>query len=375
MAAVNPNITHTAIDGALFAAEVESRQIMSVPNVFLNDAPFAQGRMDVAAILAKLDTNAPAQAAAKMKAQDIFDALIVGAGPSGAAAAIYLARKGLKVAIAAERLGGQVLDTLDIGNFIGTVHIEGPNLARNLEAHINDYQIDVFNNVLATKLQITPNLYTVEFNNNGTLKAKTLLIATGAKWREMNIPGEAEYKTRGVCFCPHCDGPLFKGKKVAVIGGGNSGIEAAIDLAGICAEVTVLEFADKCRADQILLNKANSLSNVTIITNAQTLEVVGDGNKVTGLTYQDRQSKQTAHLECAGIFVQIGLVPNTAWLNQQLNQNARAEIVIDERCQTSQTGIFAAGDCTSVPYKQIIIAAGNGATAALTAFDYLITKN
>jgi len=375
LAAVNPNIKHTAIDGALFAEEVTSRQIMSVPNVFLNGEPFAQGRMDIAQIVAKLDGNSAQKSADKMNQQEVFDSLIIGAGPAGCAAAIYLARKGLKVAMAAERIGGQVLDTMEINNFIGTQHIEGPQLARALEQHVRDYHISIFSGVNARKLSNKDNYHQVAFDNNGQLRAKTIILSTGAKWREMGVSGEAQYKTKGVCFCPHCDGPLFKGKKVAVIGGGNSGVEAAIDLAGITEHVTLLEFADKCRADQILLDKLSSLQNVQIITNAQTTEVIGDGNKVTALNYQDRITSQAKQIELAGIFVQIGLLPNTNWLKGDIDLNQHNEIIINERGQTSLGGVFAAGDCANVPYKQIIIAAGSGATAGLAAFDYLITQN
>jgi len=374
MAVLNPKIKHIAIDGALFADEVENRQIMSVPTVFLNGELFAQGRMDIEVILAKLDGNSANKIAQTMNEQKPFDSLIIGAGPAGISAAIYLARKGLNVAIAGERIGGQVLDTMEINNFIGTVYTEGKQLARDLEHHLRNHQVSIFNNVMADKLISTNNLHQVNFSNGGKLQARTLIVATGAKWREMGVPGEDKYKTRGVCFCPHCDGPLFKNKKVAVIGGGNSGIEAAIDLAGICLNVTVLEFADKCRADQILLNKALSLSNVQIITNAQTTEVIGDGDKVTGLKYQNRLTLQNIQLDCAGIFVQIGLLPNTDWLGANLDLTKYKEIVIDAKGQASRAGIFAAGDCANTPYKQIVIAQGSGATAALSAFDYLITN-
>jgi len=374
MATVNSHIKHVAIDGALFADEVEERGVMSVPTVFLNGKPFAQGRMEITNILGKLDSNADSKIAENMNSQQLFDTLIVGSGPAGVASAIYLARKGLNIAIAGERLGGQVLDTMEINNFIGNSHTEGPKLARDLENHLRDYPITIFNNVIANSLDYFNSSHTVSFTNGGKLQAKTLIVATGAKWREISVPGEDEYKTRGVCFCPHCDGPLFKGKKVAVIGGGNSGIEAAIDLAGICAYVTVLEFADKCKADQILLDKALTLNNIKIITNAKTTKVLGDGNKVNSLEYQNLLDNKIYQLDLAGIFVQIGLLPNTAWVGNNLELNKFNEVIINEKGQTSKAGIFAAGDCATTPYKQIVIATGSGATAALSAFDYLITN-
>ncbi|HTN30305.1 MAG TPA: alkyl hydroperoxide reductase subunit F [Pseudomonas sp.] len=374
MAVLNPNIRHVAIDGALFQDEVEARQVMSVPSIYLNGEVFGQGRMDVAQIVAKLDTGAAARAADTMKTKDAFDVLVVGGGPAGASAAIYAARKGIRTGVAAERFGGQVLDTMSIENFISVPATEGPKLARALEEHVKHYDVDIMNLQRASKLipASEGGLHTVEFENGGRLQAKTVILSTGARWREMNVPGEAEYKAKGVCFCPHCDGPLFKGKRVAVVGGGNSGVEAAIDLAGIVSHVTLLEFGEEMRADAVLQSKLRSLPNVTIHTLAQTTEVLGDGQKVTGLVYKDRTTEQLHTVELEGIFVQIGLLPNSDWLKGSVELNRFGEIVIDAKGQTSVPGVFAAGDVTTVPYKQIVIAVGEGAKASLSAFDHLI---
>ncbi|MBD3738481.1 MAG: alkyl hydroperoxide reductase subunit F [Pseudomonas balearica] len=377
MAVLNPNIHHVAIDGALFQDEVEARQIMSVPSLYLNGEPFGQGRMGVEEILAKLDTGAGARDAEKLKAKSAFDVLVIGGGPAGAAAAIYAARKGIRTGVAAERFGGQVLDTMAIENFISVKETEGPKLARALEEHVREYEVDVMN--LQRASQLVPagddGLHTVRFDNGGELKAKTLILATGARWREMNVPGEQEYRGRGVAYCPHCDGPLFKGKRVAVIGGGNSGVEAAIDLAGIVAHVTLLEFGESLRADAVLQRKLQSLPNVTILTMAQTTEVKGDGQKVTGLVYKDRHSDEVHDLELEGIFVQIGLLPNSDWLKGTVNLSRFGEIEVDAKGQTNIPGVFAAGDVTTVPYKQIVIALGEGAKASLSAFDHLIRSS
>ena len=376
MAVLNPNIRHVAIDGALFQDEVEARQVMSVPSIYLNGEVFGQGRMDVAQILAKLDTGAASRAADAMNAKDAFDVLVVGGGPAGASAAVYAARKGIRTGVAAERFGGQVLDTMSIENFISVKETEGPKLARALEEHVKQYDVDIMNLQRASKLipAGADGLHTVEFENGGRLQAKTVILSTGARWREMNVPGEAEYKAKGVCFCPHCDGPLFKGKRVAVIGGGNSGVEAAIDLAGIVSHVTLLEFGESMRADAVLQAKVRSLPNVTIHTLAQTTEVLGDGQKVTGLVYKDRTTEQLHTVELEGIFVQIGLLPNSDWLKGTVELNRFGEIVVDAKGQTNIPGVFAAGDVTTVPYKQIVIAVGEGAKASLSAFDHLIRQ-
>ncbi|UIP33880.1 alkyl hydroperoxide reductase subunit F [Stutzerimonas chloritidismutans] len=377
MAVLNPNIKHVAIDGALFQDEVEARQIMSVPSIYLNGELFTQGRMSEEEILAKLDTGSSARDAEKLKAKDAFDVLVVGGGPAGAAAAIYAARKGIRTGVAAERFGGQVLDTMAIENFISVKETEGPKLARALEEHVREYDVDIMN--LQRASQLIPagddGLHRVQFENGGELKAKTLILATGSRWREMNVPGEQEYRGRGVAYCPHCDGPLFKGKRVAVIGGGNSGVEAAIDLAGIVAHVTLLEFGEELRADAVLQRKLNSLSNVRVLKMAQTTEVKGDGQKVTGLVYKDRTNDELHNVELEGIFVQIGLLPNSEWLKGALELSRFGEIIVDAKGQTSIPGVFAAGDVTTVPYKQIVIAVGEGAKASLSAFDHLIRSS
>ncbi|MBS1145218.1 MAG: FAD-dependent pyridine nucleotide-disulfide oxidoreductase:Pyridine nucleotide-disulfide [Proteobacteria bacterium] len=378
MAVLNPGVTSTMIDGAMFQDEVNARQIMAVPTTYLNGAEFGAGRMLIEEILAKVDTGAAARAAEALGQKETFDVLVVGGGPAGAAAAIYAARKGIRTGVVAERFGGQVMDTLGIENFISVPYTEGPKLVASLEQHVKEYAVDVMNLQRANKLipaSDNGGLVGLELENGAKLQAKTVILSTGARWREMNVPGEKEYKAKGVCFCPHCDGPLFKGKRVAVIGGGNSGVEAAIDLAGIVAHVTLLEFADTLRADAVLQKKLYSLPNVTVIKSAQTTEVTGDGQKVNGITFKDRVTEEIKHVELEGIFVQIGLLPNTDWLKGTLNLSRFGEIEIDAKGQTSLPGVFAAGDCTTVPYKQIIIAMGAGATASLSAFDHLIRSS
>ncbi|MGS1126131.1 alkyl hydroperoxide reductase subunit F [Rhodanobacter sp. UC4437_H4] len=376
MSVLNPNIQHVAIDGALYQDEVETRQVMSVPTVFLNGELFDQGRMSLEQILARIDTGSSAREAEKIKTKEAFDVLVVGGGPAGAAAAIYAARKGIRTGVAAERFGGQVLDTMAIENFISVPYTEGPKMAAALEQHVHEYDVDVMNLQRAEKLvpasDATHGLVEVQLANGATLKSKTVILSTGARWRQMGVPGEEQYRNKGVAYCPHCDGPLFKGKRVAVIGGGNSGVEAAIDLAGIVSHVTLIEFDSKLRADDVLQRKLRSLPNVDIIVSALTTEVLGDGQKVSALVYKDRVSDEMHTLELEGIFVQIGLLPNTEWLKGTLELSPRGEIVIDERGQTSVPGVFAAGDATTVPYKQIVIAMGAGSTAALSAFDHII---
>jgi len=375
MSVLNPKIQHVAIDGALYQDEVDARQVMSVPTVFLNGEVFDQGRMSLEQILAKIDTGASARDAEKLKAKDAFDVLVVGGGPAGAAAAIYAARKGIRTGVAAERFGGQVLDTMAIENFISVSATDGPKMGMALEQHVKDYDVDIMNLQRAEKLLPATEaggLIEVQLANGATLKSKTVILSTGARWRQMGVPGEDQYRNKGVAYCPHCDGPLFKGKRVAVIGGGNSGVEAAIDLAGITRHVTLIEFDSKLRADEVLQRKLRSLPNVDIIVSAQSTEVLGDGQKVSGLIYRDRVSGDVHTVALEGIFVQIGLLPNTEWLKGTLELSPRGEIVIDERGQTSLPGVFAAGDATTVPYKQIVIAMGAGSTAALSAFDHLI---
>ena len=375
MAIYNPKIDTTVIDGSLNQTEVEARQVMAVPMVYMNDQVFGSGRMSLEEIVGKLDTNAAARDAAKMNEKDPFDVLIVGGGPAGAAAAVYAARKGIRVGVAAERFGGQVNDTMAIENYISVLETDGPKFATALEAQVRHYDVDIMN--LQRASQIVPaadkgGMTEVRLENGGVLKAKSVILSTGARWRNVNVPGEAEYKNKGVAYCPHCDGPLFKGKRVAVIGGGNSGVEAAIDLAGIVEHVTLVEFADALKADAVLVSKLKSLPNVTIHVNAQTTEITGDGQKVNGLRYKDRATGQETLLALEGVFVQIGLVPNTEFLKGTLELSKFGEIVIDDKCHTNLPGVFAAGDVTTVPYKQIVIAAGEGSKAALSAFDYLI---
>ncbi|MGE6257632.1 alkyl hydroperoxide reductase subunit F [Heyndrickxia sporothermodurans] len=367
MSVLNPNITHTMIDGAAFKEEIESKNVMAVPAVFLNGEFWNGGRISIQEILAKLGEGLSAEDFAD---KDPYDVLVVGGGPAGASAAIYAARKGIRTGIVAERFGGQILDTLSIENFISIKATEGPKLAQALEDHLKEYNIDVMDLQRAKRLE-KKDLFEIELENGAVLKSKTVIISTGARWRNINVPGEQELKNKGVAYCPHCDGPLFSGKDVAVIGGGNSGIEAAIDLAGIVKHVTVFEFAPQLKADQVLQKRLNSLPNVTVVTNAATKEITGTDN-VTGITYTDRETGDEHHIELQGVFVQIGLVPNTEWLDGTLERNRIGEIIVDKRGATTIPGVFAAGDCTDSAYNQIIISMGSGATAALGAFDYLI---
>jgi len=377
MAVLNPRVRSTMIDGALFQAEVEARQIMAVPSVYLNGQPFAQGRMTVEEILARLDTGAATRQAEKLKDKAPFDVLVVGGGPAGASAAIYAARKGIRTAVVADRFGGQVLDTMAIENFISVQETEGPKLAAALENHVRSYDVDVMNLQRAEGLLPADQdgLLTVRLASGVALRSRAVILSTGARWREMNVPGEREYRGRGVAYCPHCDGPLFKGKRVAVIGGGNSGAEAAIDLAGIVAHVTLIEFDGRLRADEVLQRKLRSLPNVRVVVSAQTTEVHGAGGKVNALSYKDRGTGEIHRLDLEGVFVQIGLLPNTEWLKGTVALSPRGEIEVDASGKTSLPGVFAAGDATTVPYKQIIIAMGEGSKAALAAFDHLIRSS
>lgn len=371
MAVQNPRIKSTMIEGGLFQDEIKEREIMGVPTVFLNGTMFGNGRMSLEEILAKVDTSGSEREAKKIAAKDPFDVLIVGGGPAGAAAAVYAARKGIRTGIASERFGGQVLDTLGIENFISVKETEGPKFALALEEHVRHYDVDIMNLQRAKALKAGNGLIEVELESGAALKAKTVVLSTGARWRNINVPGEKEFKNKGVAYCPHCDGPLFKGKRVAVIGGGNSGVEAAIDLAGIVAHVTLIEYDTKLRADEVLQRKLRSLPNVDVVLNAQTTEITGE-QKVTGLRYKDRASGEEKLVPLEGVFVQIGLVPNTEWLKGTVELSKFGEIVVDAKGQTSVPGVFAAGDATTTPFKQIIIAAGDGAKAALGAFDHLI---
>ncbi len=373
MAALNPRIRHTMIDGAAYPDEIETRQIMAVPSVFVNGKPFGQGRMTLGEILARLDTGVAVRAAAELAERAPYDLLVVGGGPAGASAAIYAARKGLRTGLVAERFGGQVSDTLSIENLISVQYTEGPQLVGALEAHVKQYGVELITLQRADALLpgAPGELHTIRLASGATLRSRAMVLAPGARWRELGVPGETEYKTRGVTFCPHCDGPLFKGKRVAVIGGGNSGVEAAIDLANVVEHVTLLEFAGELRADAVLQAKLRSLRNVDVVVNAKTTEITGDGRTVNGLVYVDRADSRRG-LAVAGVFVQIGLVPTTSWLRGALELSSYGEIEIDARGETSVPGVFAAGDATTVPFKQIVIALGDGAKASLGAFEYLI---
>lgn len=375
MSVVNPRISHVAIEGGTFQSEVDARQVLAVPTVFHDGEVFGQGRMALEEIIAKLDSGAAARDAARLAAMEPFDVLVVGGGPAGAAAAIYAARKGIRTGLVAERFGGQLLETMAIENFISVTHTEGPQLASALEQHVRAYDVEVVQQQRAARLVPAAEvggLAEVVLDSGATLQARSVIVATGARWRSLGVPGETEYRNKGVTFCPHCDGPLFKGKRVAVVGGGNSGIEAAIDLAGIVGHVTVIEYADELKADAVLQRKLRSLGNVDVVTGAKTTEVLGNGDRVTGLTYEDLDSGEVRRVELDGVFVQIGLLPNTEWVEGALALSDPREIVIDAHGRTSAHGVFAAGDCTTVPFKQIVISTGAGATAALAAFDHLI---
>lgn len=370
MALLNPEISHTMIDGSVFRDEVEAKEIMGVPAVFLNGEFFGGGRLTLEEILNKLgDTIDPSV----LNEKEPFDILVVGGGPAGASAAIYSARKGIRTGLVAERFGGQVQDTLGVENLIGTLYTEGPKIADSLDAHVKAYEVDIINLQRVSRIE-KKTLIEVSLSNGATLKSKAVILATGARWRNVGVPGEQEFKNKGVAYCPHCDGPLFKGKDVAVIGGGNSGIEAAIDLAGVVNHVTVLEFMPELKADAVLQQRLYSLPNVTVLKNVQTKEITGS-DKVDGITYVDRESGKEGHVPLQGVFVQIGLVPNTEWLENTLEKNKMGEILVNEKGMTSMPGVFAAGDCTNSAYKQIIISMGSGATAALGAFDYLMRES
>ncbi len=375
MSVLNPRITHVAIDGALFQDEVDARRIMAVPTVYLNGELFDSGRMSLEQIVNRLDAGAAERSAQRLAEKDPFDVLVIGGGPAGASAAIYAARKGIRTGLLAERFGGQVLDTVSIENLVSVPYTEGPKLAAALEQHVKEYDVDLMDGQRVRRLvpaEEPGGLHTVELESGASLTARSVVLSTGARWRSMGVPGEQEYRNAGVTYCPHCDGPLFKGKRVAVIGGGNSGVEAAIDLAGVVGHVTVLEFDDHLRADDVLQRKLHSLPNVDVVVSALTTEVAGDGSKVIGIDYEDRATGDRHHLALDGVFVQIGLLPNTDWLEGTVDLSPRGEIVIDEKGHTNLPGVTAAGDCTTVPYKQIVVALGAGSTAALSAFDHLI---
>jgi alkyl hydroperoxide reductase subunit F len=366
MSVLNPSIKHTMVDGAEFQDEVTAKNILAVPFVELNGEAFGSGRMTLEEILSKMGSQADVS--------DIdgkeYDVLVIGGGPAGASAAVYAARKGIRTGIVAERFGGQVMDTMGIENLIGTKYTEGPKLVAQLEEHVKEYAVDVMN-LQRAKSITRKDMIEVELESGATLKSKTVIISTGARWRNLGVPGEAEFKNKGVAYCPHCDGPLFKGKHVAVIGGGNSGVEAAIDLAGIVGHVTVFEFMPELKADAVLQKRLYSLPNVTVHKNVQVKEITG-ADKVNGIKYVERDTNAEQSLALEGVFVQIGLVPNTDWIGDSLERTRFGEIVVDHHGATDMPGVFAAGDCTATPYKQIIISMGSGANAALGAFDYLI---
>jgi alkyl hydroperoxide reductase subunit F len=376
MSVLNPEfVSHTAIEGGVFQDEVADKGIQAVPTVYLNGELFDSGRMSIEQILGKVDDGADAKAAAKVDALEPFEVLVIGGGPAGASAAIYTARKGIRTGIVAERFGGQLNDTMSIENYPSVAHTEGPRMAADLEQHVRQYGVEIVLGQHATKLvpaEQVGGLHTVELASGATVSARTVIVASGARWRTMGCPGEEDYRNKGVTFCPHCDGPLFKGKRVAVIGGGNSGVEAAIDLAGLVGHVTVVEFLDEMRADQVLQDKLASLPNTAVELGRRTTEVVGDGTRVTGLRHEPREGGDAVTTDLDGVFVQIGLLPNTEWVKGTLELSPHGEVVVDARGGTNVPGVFGAGDCTTVPFKQITIASGAGATAALSAFDFLI---
>lgn len=375
VALLNPEIEHEMIDGALFQEEVEMMKIQAVPTVYAGDKMLHVGRGSLGELLDKLEKEVGVKKTVDVPCEThAYDVVVVGGGPAGASAAIYSARKGLKVAVVAESVGGQVKETVGIENLISIPHTTGAELAVALRAHITGYPIEIFENRRVENAELKGEVKRIVVTGGETFVAPAVIIATGAGWRRLGVEGEAEYIGRGVAFCPHCDGPLYAGKHVAVIGGGNSGIEAAIDLAGICSKVTVLEFADSLRADQVLQEKARSLANVEIFTSAQTTRVLGNGEKVVGLTVKDRISGEEREVQLDGVFVQIGLSANSCPFAEQLETTRIGEIVIDAFCRTSLPGVYAAGDVSNVPYKQIIIAMGEGAKAALSAFDDRIRK-
>lgn len=378
MSVLNPGVRHTAIDGALFQDEVEKREIMAVPSVYMNGEPWGQGRMTLEEIVSRLDTKSDEKEAEKINQKDTFEVLVIGGGPAGSAAAIYASRKGISTGIAADRFGGQVADTMGIENLISVPYTEGPKLVAAMEQHVKEYDVDIMNMQHAEKLIPAAKRgmpHEIRLANGASLKARTVVLSTGARWRPLGVPGEDEYRNKGVAYCPHCDGPLFKGKHVAVIGGGNSGVEAAIDLAGIVGHVTLVEFGGELRADDVLQKKLRSMNNVDIITSGQTTDIVGENGKVNGLNYTDRNTGESHHVTLEGVFIQIGLVPNTEWLKGDIELSQHGEIIINDRNETSIPGVFAAGDATTVPYKQIVISMGEGAKAALSAFDFLIRNS
>jgi alkyl hydroperoxide reductase subunit F len=378
MSLINPAIRTEIIDGALFQDEVSARKIMAVPAVYLNGRLFSTGRMSLEEVLAKLDQGAPATQAKILSQKEGYDLLVVGGGPAGVSAAVYAARKGIRTGLIADRLGGQLNETMAIENFISIPSTDGPRLVSDLTAHLNAYAVDLMLLQRARRLipaQVPGGWHVIELESGASLKARSVVISTGARWRQLAVPGEDRYRNKGVAYCPHCDGPLFKGRRVAVVGGGNSGVEAAIDLAGLAAEVTLFEFGPDLKADAVLIDRLRSLNNVRVITQANTTAIEGDADTVTGLSYLDQRDGREHRIALDGVFVQIGLMPNTEWLQGTLELNAQGEIVVNAKGQTSLQGVFSAGDATTTPFKQIIIAAGEGAKAALGAFDDLMRRS
>jgi alkyl hydroperoxide reductase subunit F len=376
MTTLNENICHETVDGAIYREEVDSLKIQGVPAVFADGKLLHSGKAEFGELLAKLENYYGTEAETRDTSIKNYDVIVVGGGPAGTSAAIYSARKGLRVAVLAERLGGQVKETVGIENLISVSETTGQELAANLKKHLSDYPVDLLEYRTVEKIEIhelnvgdSQNIPLITVSGGEQYTAPSVIIATGAGWRKLNIVGEQEYIGRGVAFCPHCDGPFYKGKRVAVVGGGNSGIEAAIDLAGICSHVTVFEFMENLKADKVLQDKVKSLSNVEILYSSQTTEVVGNGEKVTGVRIKNRVSGDERLIEVDGIFVQIGLVPNSKPFDNLVSVNKFGEIEIDTHCRTNISGIYAAGDVTTVPYKQIIISMGEGAKAALSAFE------
>ncbi len=369
MVAINPSISHTMIDGGINREEVESLNIQAVPSVYINGEQLHVGRSDFATLLSKIESKVGVSEVEVSSETREFDLLVVGGGPAGCAAAIYSARKGLSVGIIADNIGGQVKETVDIENLISKKKTTGSELAADLMGHISEYSIEILSNRRVEKIELEGEFKKLTANSSETFISKAVIIATGASWRKLGVPGEEEYIGRGVAFCPHCDGPFYKGKDVAVIGGGNSGIEAAIDLAGIANSVTVIEFLENLKADEVLVKKAESIPNIKIILNSKTNEIVGNGDKVVGVKVEDRSNGEVQEIKLDGIFVQIGLLPNSKVFTDVVETNRAGEIIIDRNCRTNISGIYAAGDVSDVPFKQIIIAMGEGAKAALTAFD------
>lgn len=374
MAVLNPNVRVTTVDGALFQDEVKERRIMAVPTVFLNGKEFMAGRHELGEIVAKLDEGFVKEQAAKLSAKAPFDVLVMGAGPAGATAAIYAARKGLRTGLLCERPGGQVNETSSIENFTSILSTDGVALGGRFMEHVNHYGVDVMALERAVKVERQDGFWQIELASGGHLQTKAMIAATGARWRQLGVPGEKEYQGKGVAYCPHCDGPLFKGKDVVVVGGGNSGVEAAIDLAAICRTVTLLQRGGQLTADEVLVKKLLATTNAKVIYNMTVESLEGNGQLLTGVRYKDKATGEFKILPASGCFIQIGLVPNTDWLKGTVALNDWNEIIINDHGATSAEGIFAGGDCTTSPYKQVVIALGGGATAALGAFDWLIRQ-